>query len=215
MDAGTGGAGATAGGRGVTAVRRRGWQIRHQRCDNSACDESKRNDRVPSARWRCRPGCVGSEIRRRLQRPGQQIFDVEASIGNISEPAPAVLLEAPPQQCPERWRRVVRQSVPFGFASHDGAQRVRHGDARKRPPGRQHLVQQATECPDVASSINAVAHGLFGTDVGNGPDQHAFLRASKRECEIWRAAVGTGVARELRHAKIQHLDRAGSGDLDV
>ena len=162
-------------------------QIRHQRCDNSACDECKSNDQVASARCRCSGGCVSSDVRHSLQGPGQQIFDVEASIGNVGEPAPAILLEAPPQQCPERWRRVVRQGVPFGFASHDGAQRIRHGDAWKRPPGRQHLVQQATEGPDVASSINPVAHGLFGADVGNGPDQHAFLRASKRECEIWRA----------------------------
>ena len=161
-------------------------------CADSACRRTRNAHHAceNNAQRRCpaRPCDVsGAANRRGSGTSGQQIFDFEASIGNVGEPSPAILLEAPPQQRSEFRRRLGGQSGPVGFAAHDGAKRIRDRHSGKRALRRQHLVQQTTERPDVASPVNAVAHGLLGADVGNGTDEHAFFRPSKSQREIGRA----------------------------
>ena len=90
-----------------------GWRdVPITRCENNAARKmpAQRSNALGAME---QPLLVGSELAQ-APKPGQQIFDFEASIGNVGEPSPAILLEAPPQQRPELRRRVAGKAVQSG-----------------------------------------------------------------------------------------------------
>jgi hypothetical protein len=113
------------------------------------------------------------------------------------------------------WRRLGGQCRPIGLAAHDSPERVGNTDAWKRAPAGEHFVQKAAERPDIGPRINAIAHCLFGTHIGDGANERAFFGTSKCLSEIRSAERRIDTLRQRRDAEVQHFDRSRVGELDV
>ena len=108
------------------------------------------------------------------------------------------------------------QRRPTGLAFENGGDGVRHGLGGKRRPGREHLVQDAGERPDVGTLVDRLAARLFGAHVGRRAHHDALARSLDRD-RLAPAVSGAAVTGtdDSREPEVQHLDNAVRRDLDV
>jgi hypothetical protein len=79
-------------------------------------------------------------------------------------------------QEPDVLGHTVWQGIPMGLAADDGGNRVGHVLARKRARARQHLVEHASERPDVTALVGRLPFGLFRAHVRCRAENHPGLR---------------------------------------
>ena len=127
-----------------------------------------------------------------------------------------LLDEASAQQRADPGRCLARQGLPVGFVLHDGRDDVGERLAVERLFARQHLVQHAAECPDVAPLVHRFAARLFGTHVRRGPQQHPRHRPCVSHRRRLRHIDGWGVvAQAFRQTEVENLHFSGRRDDDV
>ena len=100
------------------------------------------------------------------------------SITNVTKTALGILLEAALQQPSNRWWSGLWKDRPVRVALENGGNRVRHRLAGECPAARQHLVQDATECPDVGPLVNELAACLLGAHVTRRAQNQAITRVA-------------------------------------
>ena len=134
----------------------------------------------------------------------QEQQQVAADVGRRPVTADGVLLEAP-----HHYGLQLRSQVrigPGGRGGFGGYMLVGHRDGglpRERRSSGQHLVQHHPQAVDVGALVGGVAAGLFGAEVGGGPDHGTVLGQFLR------------VVPHPRHPEVGHLDRAVRRQQDV
>src|SRR5262245_59868783 len=107
--------------------------------------------------------------------------------------------------------------MPVGFALEDCGERVCQRLARKGTSTAQHLVEHASERPDVGPFVDRLAARLLGTHVRSRADDQPVARVvdgdGRRLGDTLRALAARYL--ELRQSEVEHFDDAGGSDLDV
>ena len=110
----------------------------------------------------------------------ERVFDLEIARRAMSRSRCRwILLQAAPQQRPNRRRRRGRQRVQSGSRLQDVAERFDAVSPVERRVARQHLVQDARRTPRCPARLStALPSRLLGAHVGGRPEDHAFPRAA-------------------------------------
>src|SRR5262249_33863518 len=112
-------------------------------------------------------------------------------------------------------RRVVRECLPVRIAPENGGDGIGERLPGKRAPPGEHLVEHASEGPDVGAFVHRLATCLFGTHVGDGTEEHALARAGVGQCRRVGEVGGLIAGDDLRQPEIEDLHDALGSDLDV
>ena len=148
--------------------------------------------------------------------PGQRLLQFEQRITDVAQPVGGVLLQTPAQQPRHRGRRIGRQSRPIRLSCEDGRQRIGEGRGRERRAAGEHVVQHASERPDIGTAIDLPSARLFGAHIRCGSEDDARGRAVPGQRRRGCARIGGGADRQrLGKTEVQDLDRAGLSDFDV
>ena len=150
--------------------------------------------------------------RRALVRP--RLGQVGAGIADVAQPRRHVLLEAPADHAPHRWRDRGGQRLPRRLALQHRGHGVRRRAPRERPRAGEHLVEEAAERPDVGTAIDQLASCLLRAHVGGRAENQAGL-GDRRARDGGRAFGIAGRIQRLGNPEVQHLDLAVWRDLDV
>ena len=148
--------------------------------------------------------------------PRQRLLQFEQRITDVAQPVRGVLLQTPAQQPRHRRRRIRRQSRPIRLSCEDGRQRIGEGRGRERRAAGEHVVQHASERPDIGPAIDLPSARLFRAHVRCGSEDDARGRAVPGQRRRGSARIGGGAHRQrLGKTEVQDLDRAGLSDFDV
>ena len=120
------------------------------------------------------------------------------------------------EEVAQRRRRRARQRGPVRLAVEDRDEDVRHALAVERLPAREHLVEDASERPEVRAPVQRAAARLLGAHVARGAEDDALVRRVLGDRRRVRD-VGRGRAERerLREAEVEELDLAFRGHVDV
>jgi len=146
-----------------------------------------------------------------------RLFELNPGVRNVVEAALRILLEAAAQQPAHGRRRRRRQRAPVGFALDDGRERIGGRGAGERAAAREHLVEHASERPDVGPLVDRLSARLLGAHVGGSPDDASgFSRVETERRGVEASFVDPGVRIDrLRDAEVEHLHDTGRCDQDV
>src|SRR5262249_44713080 len=89
----------------------------------------------------------------------------------------------------------------------------------ERAAASEHLVEHATECPDVGALVGWTPFGLLRGHVCGGAEDDPCLRGSKRErgrvCRVGDARDSSGWSFQLRESEIENLHSIRRSERDV
>jgi hypothetical protein len=114
------------------------------------------------------------DLASRRRRTGA-IEQLEAGIARITHALARVLLQAVVQETARCVRCGRRQRAPIGLASDHRRQRVAEVVAGEGALAGEHLVDHATERPEVGAPVDRHPASLFRRHVGRRPEQHSHL----------------------------------------
>jgi hypothetical protein len=146
---------------------------------------------------------------------GQYLLNFNARLADVAQPLFRIFFQALPQQMADGRGRGIGQRGPRRRGPQRGSDRVGHRLARKRSASRQHLVQHASERPDVGALVDRLAARLLRAHVGEGAENDALTRAADRHRRRLRQILTRRriARRRLRQAEVEHLHDAGWRDL--
>src|SRR5262249_38668543 len=97
---------------------------------------------------------------------GNDIVDFNTSVGDVMQTLFRVSCEAAPQELKDSSIGPVGHERPVGLTLENRSDEVRKGLAiERRLPG-EHLIEHATECPDVRPFVDGFPAGLLRAHVG-------------------------------------------------
>ena len=171
-----------------------------------------------ASRWRRRSrGRVGSGLERVAAGVGR-IVHVRERVADVAQAAARVLLEALAQQPAQPLRSRRRQHVPSSVGRQDRRERVGGRVPVEGSTTREHLEQQAAECPDVGPLVHGKAARLLGRHVGRRAEDSSRPCDRRLERRRLRAGCRSGLAvgrAGLRQPEVEDLDPAVRRQLDV
>jgi hypothetical protein len=109
----------------------------------------------------------------------------------------------------------VRQGVPVRLTSKDGRDGVGHRAAPERGAAGEHFVQDASECPDVATFVDDLTPRLFGAHVSGRAQDRACAGLVRSHRRRVRQVGRRRRPRDFRQAKVEDLRHTLGRDLDV
>ena len=117
--------------------------------------------RSPSRARRSVPTRSHFRSSRNRQRLGvsRGVLELEAGVGDVSQPLFRITLQTSAQHARDRRRRIRRNRRPVHGAFHHGRDRVRRGGSGKGGTTDDHFVDDATERPDVGAAIDLLSRG--------------------------------------------------------
>src|SRR5215831_5988579 len=89
-----------------------------------------------------------------IGRMAQGIVDLETDVDDVADAFAGVLGQTSPQQPANRDGRRITELLPVGLAFDDRGERVDHRVATEGAPPAEHLVEHATERPDVCTRVD-------------------------------------------------------------
>jgi hypothetical protein len=92
--------------------------------------------------------------------------EIVACIGDITQPAPYVLVQCSPEDSPHARRHIRAQQGPLRLALENGSDRVGRRRTAEHPYASEHFEQDAAECPHVGALVHSLRTKLLGTHVG-------------------------------------------------
>ncbi len=142
---------------------------------------------------------------------------VDTHVAGVPQAIARILHEATPHHASQPGRHRLGQLVPLRLRPQHRGQRVGNRLAAVGPLGRQHLVDHATEGPDVGARVHLLPARLLGAHVGGGAHDHAGLRRRRgdRRRQLRVVARRAFLLERLRQPEVQHLDRAVRRQRDV
>ena len=197
-------------------VGRERRRTRHSQCDERCGDQ-------PDGCQRSDQPC--DAVRWRRYRHGRSdtclVIEHEEYCRDVADPCATVLDQASAQECPHGRRDIGRECLPGWLEADDRAEHLRHILAIKGAAPRQHLVQHAAECPDVAALVSLSSFRLLRGHVrGCSEDdaragQHGRARDGRRLRTAGRAHRVLLGCQRLREPEIQHLHSPVRAQFDV
>jgi len=174
---------------------------------------------TPGAAPRRPPPRTRRSRRRRGTGTGriERVVDLGLRITDIAQTPLRIFLQASLDERPHGGRCRLRQCAPHGLSLDDSGNRVRQRAAGERGSAGKHLVEQATERPDVGALVDKAAARLLGAHVGGGAKQYSLTRTAGVEHRgRIRQHLGTAFTqRRLRETEVQHFDDAVARDHHV
>ena len=116
---------------------------------------------------------------RRSLRDGMRLAEHEERGGDVADALFLILAQAALNQRADSSRHIRGQRVPVRLALEHRGERVGHVLSGEGAPAGQHLVEHASEGPDVAALVRRPALRLLGRHVGRRAEHHPRLSSSR------------------------------------
>ena len=135
----------------------------HRSADDGTADDQRARRWNHAAPTRHLPAYVGSDFSRTFDRPPEtcRFVEHEERGRDVGNTRPPVLVQAAPEQRPNRRRYLRGQRLPVGIDLQHVGECVRDVLTLERTPAGEHFIEDAAERPDVTPFVHRLAPRLF------------------------------------------------------